>query len=206
MRLYIPVLDNGAGDVKANFLHSFLGAFSGMDVHVARASDSHPGRNRNKVAASFLETDREFLLFIDGDIHFTRRDIDFLAESEEPILCGMYPLKDVRATRLCVQTLQGYTPEPGRVYIPVARAGTGFMRVHRNVFEAMKTDEILYTNHGRDEWDFFPSGVVNREWLSEDWYFCDRAREIGFEVIVDTRIQLRHEGSAIYPLPQEESQ
>jgi hypothetical protein len=59
-----------------------------------------------------------------------------------------------------------------------------------------------YVNHGHDEWDFFPVGVVNKEYLSEDWYFCDKARALGFKVMLDTRVQLRHEGSAIFPLDE----
>ena len=89
----------------------------------------------------------------------------------------------------------------------IARAGTGFLRVHRTVLEKMKDVgpsnanwSQHYVNHGSDEWEFFPVGVVNKEFLSEDWYFCDRARALGFKIMLDTRIQLRHEGVAIYPI------
>ncbi len=78
-----------------------------------------------------------------------------------------------------------------------------FLR-HWNPNENPEDDRIAryYVNHGADEWDFFSVGVVNKEYLSEDWYFCDKARALGFRVMLDTRIQVRHEGSAIFPLDE----
>jgi hypothetical protein len=63
-----------------------------------------------------------------------------------------------------------------------------------------------YTNHGRDEWHFWETGVVTGdksatgepEFLSEDWFFCERARELGVPVLVDRRIVLAHEGDKIF--------
>ena len=34
-------------------------------------------------------------------------------------------------------------------------------------------------------------------WISEDWEFCEKAREIGVKSYLDTRIQLRHQGTRI---------
>jgi SAM-dependent methyltransferase len=69
------------------------------------------------------------------------------------------------------------------------------------------------------EWDFFPSGCVTgfqsaldypgalltdeagfpvREWISEDWYFCERARALGYPTFVDARIALGHVGLKEY--------
>jgi hypothetical protein len=82
----------------------------------------------------------------------------------------------------------------------IQRGGTGFMRIHRSVFEAMKRPELEYDNHGELQWDFFRVGIKNREYLSEDWFFCDDARELGFKVMLDTRIQLLHVGQVNYPI------
>lgn len=38
------------------------------------------------------------------------------------------------------------------------------------------------------------------EYKSEDWRFCELARESGWDVWVDTRSQLRHVGKCVYPL------
>ncbi len=207
--VFLPLLDNGQGSVRANFILSILRGFHGRDIHIERFSDSLPSRARNRAAAYFLrDTERDFILFIDTDIIFDKHHIDLLMESDEPILAGIY-CKKSKGIDPCLNTLPGHQETQCGGYQEIARAGTGFLRVHRSVFEKMKDvgpDNTNwsqhYVNHGADEWDFFPVGVVNKEYLSEDWYFCDRARALGFKVMLDTRIQLRHEGTAIYPIEE----
>lgn len=201
--LFLPIIDNGQGDIRANFLLSVLNGFKGRDLHIERFSDSLVTRARNRAASYFLrQTDRDYIMFIDTDILFAKDHIDWLMESDEPVLAGIYCIKQ-KGVAPCINTLPGHVDTPAGGYLEIARAGTGFMRIHRSVLEKMKDQgDIFYTNHGQEEWDFFRVGVVNKEYLSEDWWFCDRARALGFKVMLDTRIQLRHEGVAVYPLEE----
>lgn len=205
--IFFPVLDNGDGNVKASFLVSVVSAFANQPLHIARVGDSHPGRARNRAAAEFLKTPCDYMLFIDADIIFDQEDIDTLAASDEPILCGVYPKKQP-GLALCSVAFNGgiNVAENYGKAVPVKRSGTGFMRIHRSVFERMKEVAPKYTNHGEEQWDFFRSGVLDDEWLSEDWYFCDVARSLGYNVMLHLGIQTHHEGTAVYPLPSAPTQ
>lgn len=201
MKLFIPLLDNGDGSVRAKFMQAFINAFAGTEVHLVHMSDSHPGRGRNRAAAMFLKTDCTHLLFIDADIIFTAADIKRLNESAEAILAGLYPKKVAERTEWCINPLpenQGTWVKAGDVF-EIKRAGTGFLRISREAFEKLKPFSSEYDNHGERQWDFFESGVREREWLSEDWYFCDKARSAGLRIMAHSAIQLRHEGSFVYP-------
>lgn len=197
--ILIPILHNGDGNVKANFMYSFLEAMGSHPFHVIQIADSLVTRARNVAAAAFLKTEYEYILFWDADIIVTAQQLNWLMENDDSILCGIYPKKQVE---LCpvLNCLPGTTCIETGGLLEIARGGTGFMRIHREVFEAMKTKENEYGNHGEPQWDFFPVGVRNGEYLSEDWYFSDVARELGFKIMCDTRIQLRHEGTAVYPI------
>ena len=207
-KIYFPVIDNGQGDVKVGFMLCCIAAFQGYDVLVHSYSDSLVTRARNRAAATFLRGDREYILFIDSDILFTKEHMDMLMQSDDPVVAGIYCKKE-KEVAPCLIVLDQHKPLPVGSWAEIARAGTGFLRVHRSVFESMKAQNgdaendwrkaALYTNHGQDEWDFFPVGVKNKEYLSEDWFFCDRARNLGFKIILDTRIQTRHVGWAVYP-------
>src|SRR5208282_3230777 len=48
--------------------------------------------------------------------------------------------------------------------------------------------------------------AIQTRWLSEDWWFCQRANELGFKVWADRRIPLRHSGNALYPLETQEQE
>src|SRR4030095_14738248 len=90
---------------------------------------------------------------------------------------------------------------------------------------------LRYHKHEAIQWDFFPSGAVTgalsaleipedqvpegltqnkidadgfpiREWISEDWYFCERARALGYPTMVDARIALGHVGIKEYRFNQ----
>ncbi len=207
--IFLPLIDNGHGSIRANFLLSILRGFKDRDLHIDRFSDSLPSRARNRAAAHFLrETKREYIWFIDSDIIFDEHHVSLAMESDEPILAGIY-CKKSKGIEPCINTLPNHIETECGGYQEIARAGTGFLRIHRSVLEKMKDCgednpnwSKHYTNHGQDEWDFFQVGVVNKEYLSEDWYFCDKARALGFKVMLDTRIQLRHEGSAVFPLEE----
>lgn len=201
MKYFIPLLDNGDGSVKASFMTAFIAAFGGTEIHVARVSDSHPGRARNRAAAAFLKSDCTHLLFVDADIIFTRDDVQLLNASDEPLIGGMYPKKISTHLEWCLVSFPENCNKAIKAgeLMEVRRTGTGFLRIAREVLETVKGRSDRYENHGQDEWDFFESGVWNKEWLSEDWYFCDKARRAGYRVMIHTGIQLRHEGTFIYP-------
>jgi hypothetical protein len=74
------------------------------------------------------------------------------------------------------------------------------------------SDKIAYVSDHDGitvEYDFwpvgpykFPNGFVR--YLSEDWYFCQRARDLGFKIYGDNGVTLRHSGNAVYPLSYQE--
>lgn len=182
-------------------MESWVQAVGNLQFILATSEDSLVSRARNVVSAAFLKTDREFLLFWDADIPANRAHMELLCENDHEILGGIYCKKALTVEPQPVfNTLEGSGVHIAGGIEEVKRIGTGFMRIHRSVFEKMKCPEIEYENHGELQWDFWPVGVRNREYLSEDWAFCDRARELGFKVMLDTRIQLSHIGSCSFPV------
>ncbi len=214
--LFIPILDNGGGSVRASFMHSFCASLEGRNVVMEMCGDSLAARCRNKIAATFLASGCEEMLMIDADIIFTKEHIALIMSHDLPLVFGIYPKKQVEL-ELCLCTFPDHVPDPMAGLIEVRRAGTGFVKIKRELFERMKEENggkaRKYTNHGRDEWNFWEVGVFDEpiachtgEYLSEDWTFCERARELGVKVMVDQRIQLRHEGFIVFPVaPKKEA-
>lgn len=211
--MFIPILSNGSGDVKVKFMEAFIQSVGTLQFTFAPVSDSAVARARNIAAWAFLKSDREYLFFWDADIVATKQDIERLCENDCDILCGIYCKKQVSLNPEPVfNTLEGKGVQICGGLEEIKRGGTGFMRIHRSVFEKIKAPEsaeilksmnvmkLEYHNHGETQWNFFPMGVLRGEYLSEDWYFCDIARELGFKVMLDTRIQTLHDGSCLYPI------
>jgi hypothetical protein len=167
--------------------------------------DSLVTRARNKVVKKFLDTDGEYLLFIDSDIIFTQNDIIKLRNNNKNLCGGVYLKKKLPYSAVCNRILG----QEGSLNI-MAEIGTGFMMIHRDVFVAIsqKYPEHFYKNEGDEEqglyYDHFRVGVVENRYLSEDYYFCWLARQCGYDVYLDPDILVKHEGKATYPFNDSE--
>jgi hypothetical protein len=157
---------------------------------------------RDMLAGQFLASDCTTLVMIDGDIGFSRGDLETLLRSPHGVTSGMYPRKRDQG---------GWVFEPHDASVdsqiaagkpfPVRHAGAGFLKVERRVFTdiARGNDAVTYRGaDGQTTHHFFRSGVANGEFLSEDYFFCELAAKAGHAVHVDPRIRLRHIGRRIY--------
>jgi len=174
--------------------------------------DSLVARARNRIAAKFLKSDCTHLLFIDTDLIFSPEHIARLISHDVPVVAGLYPKKQTELAWVC-NTLPDVEADE-RGLQPVRYAGTGCLMIERGVLERMigRYPEIEYDPDDGDEpgvkWDFFSCGVYKcpdsglRRYLSEDWWFCQRARDLGYTVWMDTQVVMKHVGQMIYPLQE----
>lgn len=204
-----------AGNLKPEFMKSYIRARSKGFFHreTMPNGDSLVTRARNNITHSFLESDCTHLLFLDDDLEFHSDHIAMLLENDKGIVCGMYPKKQLKLQPVLSRLPEGQGEQEGHL-ITVREAGTGFMMISRQVFEAIMSLEP--ENHYIDDndkslrYDFWKVGVFKDDgdeygrYLSEDWYFCWKARQLGFKTWVDTRILVAHIGQYSYPLEQSE--
>ena len=176
-------------------------------------------RARNVCASSFLfETEFDILGFIDADIEFSVDDVALavqrVVECRDPIAVGAYRNKSIDAPLAVWKDSQLIDLKDIKEPTTIDFAGTGFMFIHRRVFEKMmkvhpewEYDEGMPLETWNGErgkcWAFFQDPIV--EWTdgsryhqSEDYFFCEQARELGFEVTVHPDIKLKHWGSHAY--------
>jgi hypothetical protein len=173
------------------------------------------GMARNNLTAKFLAGDCTHLLFIDSDIIFEPAQVERLMAHDLPIVGGLYPLKSEGEFQLCGNGFNDReTPIAANGLQQVRYIGTGFMLIARHVIENLIDADRAEIEYQKDEpphatqWDLWRMGVrftadPRRRFLTEDWFFCQRAGERGFTVWADTTICLRHIGTAIWPLPHQ---
>lgn len=173
--------------------------------------DSLIPRARNSLSRMFLESDCTHLLMIDSDLVFSNEQVKRILSHNEDIVGGFYPKKKEGTIELVCNALNPQPPMDERRLTPLKYIGSGFICISRRVFEKMieaygKDIEYSLDEHEEiKEHDFWSCGVYSfpdgsKRYLSEDWFFCQRAIDLGFTVYGDNGITLRHSGSAIYPL------
>jgi hypothetical protein len=177
--------------------------------------DSLVSRSRNTLTADFLESDATHLLFIDTDLIFSAEQVARLLAHDKDIVAGFYPKKQEGPVQWVCNAHLTEQPIGADGFQEVRYMGTGFLLVKRCVFECMIAlfPELAFKADHRDriEHDFWSVGTYQyadgtRRYLSEDWFFCQRALDAGFKVWGDTRIVLKHVGQAIYPLRSQEAE
>jgi len=169
--------------------------------------DSLISRSRNEAIKEFLSENYEYLMFMDADIvwladaQYSNNPIDRLASLNLDIVGGIYVVKGGNY-HPSIRTLENqekyikekkwnnewkYDIKDG--VFEVQYMSSGFMMISREC--AAKVCEKAWH-------PFAPMAGANAEYLSEDWAFCHRAKEIGHKVYADSTIKLGHVGRYIY--------
>lgn len=172
-------------------------------------------RARNHLAHWFLTKSRsDWMLMVDSDMKFSIDDLKSLLSREKPLIGGLYRKREKSDTpfNFVLNTLDGkpFNPELSDVQ-EVKYTGTGFLLIHRNVFESMRTffkgfptigapiDYFSDTNEGSfPMWDFFFEGIRDGRLLSCDWGFCQRWHDMRQKVYVDCKTNLLHCGRQLF--------
>lgn len=172
--------------------------------------DSLVSRARNTITMDFLKSGCTHILFIDSDLIFSVEQVERLLSHDEDIVAGFYPKKKDGYPELVFNPTIPPSQMDERRLTQVRYIGTGFMCIKRGVFEKMISelgDDLIFKVDGKEKvgFDFWSVGVYkfrdgSRRHLSEDWYFCQRAIDLGFKIYGDNGVFLKHSGKAVYPL------
>jgi GT2 family glycosyltransferase len=141
---------------------------------------------REEIARQFMDSDCEYLFFLDNDMTFDPRTPLLLARHKRDIVTAK-AFKRVRPYAPCFYTkldirddgkqLMEVPIQYGDGLLPIEGCGMACCLIHRSVFERTPKP-----------W-FFPMPQ-----FGEDLAFCYRARQAGVELFCDTTIQCGHLG------------
>lgn len=178
-----------------------------------QTGDALVERARGINASYFLRhTEADVYLSIDSDIvDFDPTRLDQLVEQAvtHDIVAGIYICKSVARTFPSSTFLDNSKIEFNEDSTPVEIqwAATGCLAIHRRVFE--KLAEGLPLLHERDGarafYPFFQTMIyedaeAGKILLSEDYAFCQRAKEAGFKIYANPAVRMGHMGPYIYRL------
>ena len=170
-------------------------------------------QGRNQMASDALNEGFAETIWIDTDIGFDAEAVDRLRSHKLPIVTGIYPQPGARslACELLPQTEKIIFGEEGGL-MEVKYSGAGFLYVRRDAYEAIRDKlklPLCNTRFGRGNWPFFQpywieeqesadgrtAEAVNHRYLTDDFAFCERARQAGLKIMADTTIRLWRVGS-----------
>lgn len=175
--------------------------------------DALLGRARSREASYFLESDCDVFLAVDDDIQFNPDDAIKLckeANERKSIVAATCVIKREEQPWIASKPLENSPPivfEENSEPVEIKWAGAGMVAVHRSVFEGMIKHFNMPLLHPTDLrfYYFFDTMIWEHEklgkmLLSEDWAFCERAREAGFKTYLHPGVRTVHFGHYGYSL------
>jgi hypothetical protein len=189
-------------------------------------------RARNTLVKRFLqETDANIFLFIDADIKFNYENIlemmqIMINSNDKKIICGVYPRKEInwKSINKAYELNKIKNVEDVKIYsskfvlnfkneneifnvnepVIVKESGTGFMMIHREVFEKFAEsypEQNSFNPETQTDLFYYFDCKIDPEtniYLSEDYMFCQWASKIGYDTWVLPWIQLGHMGTYLH--------
>ena len=191
--------------------------------------DSLITRSRNTLVAQFLSVpEATHILFIDADIRFETEQVLAMMAFDQEIVAGVYPLKVINWDNAAIARAAGGEPfataplhyvgtlctdaeieRRGRFATGIY-CGGGFMLIKRTAILKMIA-AYPESRYGRvhafgnaaveDNYALFDC-MIDKEtgtYISEDYGFCQKWRDIGGKIWLDTEGRLTHIGSYNFP-------
>ena len=183
-KVYIAVLNQGSIRPELANLLIHTTHDPRYQVKITYPGDRPIANNRNKIVLKFLDGDWDYLLMLDDDTVPHRNPLD-LIEHDKDIIGYPYPQWNERDIYWLAmdQDGDGYKPIPPERrhgLQQVDALGTGCILIKRNVLEAVRAPFMR-------KWS--EDGIAE---LGLDFYFCQKARDAGFEVWCDWRAPCSH--------------
>jgi hypothetical protein len=168
---------------------------------VVIASGHYLSNNKNICVENFLKTGADWLLLMDCDVLVTLESFDTLIQSADknnrPIVSGSYFLPMNDRLYLSGQYKNPEYPDAGfwisdwdkEIIDDLHSVGAGFLLVHKSVYKAIQENNVdKMPQWFQDEYWGYPYYC----WISEDIYFCKKARDLGFNIAINTKATSTH--------------
>lgn len=197
------------GAVFENFFVSFSRHIINMNGNNLRfsletiANESLVTRARNNlVAKGMANTLATHLMFIDADVGFETLDVYKLVAADKDVIGGIYPKKNY-PVQYVINPLPGEVQQESGIQ-EVHDIGTGFLLIKRHVIEKMfeRYVQLKYKNTLNLDSKFEPFMYAlfdtwllpDGNYLSEDYTFCKRWKDMGGKIFAHNDVRLGHSG------------
>lgn len=164
-------------------------------------------RARNTIISEFhARAEFSHLLFLDADVLLPAAGLRRMLDSGCDVIGAAVALKGRTTDGARIFNIGAALGEQGPLF-RVERIGTAALLLSRAAVDALVTDarndgrvySSGYNVRGVElqasvQYDVFRTGVVDDEYLSEDYWVCRQLRRLGFAIHLDPTIVTRHSG------------
>ena len=138
--------------------------------------------NRNLIVAQAVKANCDYLLLTDDDMVYEPEYLTKLINHDKDIIGGIANTKYEEQ-----KPVVEYLDQPEEGLFKCKALGGGFLLIKTDVFKKVDQPHFGY------KW--FENGMVQ---MSNDWFFCEKARKAGYDIWADSSLKLGHIGEYAY--------
>ena len=194
-----PALD---GRVDAWYADSLfdsikIGLYSGINIIPSILhQESILPMARNSLIASAVEHSVESLIFVDSDEQWHPEALLSLINSPYDVHGLPVPNKSDESEAYNVRLLDtGNVQSDGEGNIVADGIGTGFLKLSQRALQALWNTHEDVIFRGKTLKAVCEYGMVDGEFVSEDYNLCNKLRAAGFDIWVSTKHTVNHRGT-----------
>lgn len=167
----------------------------GLQIHIAKTA--YLPLSRKHLATQALGAGATHILWLDSDMRFPKDALTRLLQHEAPIVAANYSTRRLPLGPVASDDSWGHvphhTPDGATGVSSVQHVGMGLMLTDCAVFRALEKP-----------WFALPYSSAADDFVGEDVWFCEKAREAGFPVLVDEALSqdVKHLGEWEFTLAQ----
>lgn len=201
------------GMVHLNYLNSIM-ELTKENISFTLANlgnESLITRGRNTLFSIFIKNEQfDYLLFLDADIFISGKDVKKMIETNKDVIGAAVPLKGMNngspvynfGKQLGVEIL----PNGESIHL-VEKIGTAVFMLSRkaalSLVDYSKSTGNIYkksmlTKNGEvlpeEQYNIFQTSVEREEYQSEDFFVCNRLRELGYNIYMMDSVVTKHAG------------
>ena len=184
------------GSIKTDTVSCLLDSVAHLPahIHLALPVGGYAAQNRTMAVKMALKANDTHIMFIDSDMIFPPDGMARLLGQDKDIIGCNYnqrrvPLvSTVKIANEKGKLIKGSSKNFPNKTFEVAALGTGFMLINLDVFKKIEKP-WFFAGFQEDKKDDF---------ITEDVYFCRKAKDAGFQVWCDPTIDIKHIGDYKY--------
>jgi hypothetical protein len=183
----------------ANSLMQIIKASRDLGVEIIPiwlSYDALVQRARNDLMGIMIETGCDDIVFIDSDIDFDVGDFYKLLSYPVDVVGGTYRKKGDAEMYVAKILDLSKSKDPSTGLLAVDGLGTGFLRLSKRAVQYLWDNSIPYEekDQGKVRRWIFDVQIQNGEIISEDILMCQKLKNAGFTIWLDTGITCGHIG------------
>lgn len=186
-KIYIAFPVDMSGNMNVRLMQFLLKSMNNHEIIIGCEIGHQIAHNRNKLVSKFLETDCEWILFIDTDTIPPDNALDMTKHKLDICSGYYYQWTNKELIPLIFKRVEGgYLADVGRPtkiknVVEVDATGAGCLLINRKVFENIEKPYFLT-----------PYNDEGVSLSTEDIYFFKKAIKAGYKIFVDRSVVARH--------------